>query len=133
MNNLLRVKCPKCQKVQDINGVTPCECGFTLEPQQGTVVLYRKGHPSGAMLGAGVYIDGQPFGHLAATETAAFSLPFGTHTFRMTLGAIRRCKDITVTITPENPVAYIRGAVKMGFWSNSMILTPSSPAEMPPR
>ena len=133
MNNLLRVKCPNCQKVQDISGITPCQCGFNLEPQQGTVTLYRKGHPSGAVLGAGVYINGQPYGHIAATEAVTFSLPYGTYNFRVTLGAIRRCKDIVVTVSPEFPNGYIQAAVKMGFWSNSMILTPSSPAEMPPR
>ena len=81
MNNLLRVKCPNCQKVQDINGITTCQCGFNLEPQQGTVTLYRKGHPIGSGVGAGVYIDGQPFGHLAVTEAVTYSLPFGSHTF----------------------------------------------------
>jgi hypothetical protein len=131
MNNLLRVKCPNCQKVQDINGITPCQCGFNLEPQQGTVTLYRKGHPAGAMVGAGVYIDGQPFGHIAATEMVTYSLPFGSHNFHVTMGATRKCKDIVVTISPEHPVGYIKSEVKMGFWSNTMILTPSSPAEMP--
>ena len=75
MNNLLRVKCPNCQKVQDINGITTCQCGFNLEPQQGTVTLYRKGHPIGSGVGAGVYIDGQPFGHLAVTEAVTETVP----------------------------------------------------------
>ena len=131
MNNLLRVKCPNCQKVQDINGITTCQCGFNLEPQQGTVTLYRKGHPIGAAVGAGVYINGQPFGHIGATEMVTYTLPYGTHTFHMTMGMTRRCKDIVVTLSPEHPQAYLRGAVKAGFWSNTMILTPSSPAEMP--
>lgn len=127
MNNQLRIKCPQCQKVQDITGPTVCQCGFHLEPQAGTITLYRKGSPVGSAVGAGVYINDVPFGHIAVTEKVTFSLPFGSHKFHMTMGMTRRCKDIVVNISPETPNAYIMGALKMGFWSNTIIMTPTTP------
>jgi hypothetical protein len=100
-------------------------------PQQGTVSVYRKGSPIGAALGFGVYINDQPFGHIAATESVTFTLPYGTYKFHMTCGATRRCKDLVVTLSPEFPAAYLRAAMKAGFWSNTILIDPMSPEEFP--
>lgn len=128
----LRTKCPQCKTVQDIQGATQCtNCGNPLMPQAGTISVYRKGSPIGAAMGFGVYINDQPFGHIAATESVTFTLPYGTYKFHMTCGATRRCKDMMVTISPEFPAAYLRAAMKSGFWSNTILIDPMKPEEFP--
>lgn len=41
------------------------------------------------------------------------------------------CTDLTVNITPENPVAYAKVYIKPGFWANSFVIEPSTKEEMP--
>ena len=131
MSNL-RTKCPQCGKVQDIQGATPCvSCSTQLMPQAGTISVYRKGSPIGAAVGFGVYINDQPFGHIAATESVTFTLPYGSYKFHMTCGATRRCKDLVVTLSPEFPATYLRAAMKAGFWSNTILIDPMKPEEFP--
>ncbi len=128
----LRIKCPQCGMVQDIEGAVPCSsCQTLLTPHPATVSVYRKGSPVGAMMGYGVYIDDQPFGHIAATESVTYSLPYGEHKFHMTCGATRRCKDMVVTLSPEFSAGYLRAAIKSGFWSNTILIDPVKPEEFP--
>lgn len=130
--NKLRIKCPQCGTVQDIEGAMPCtKCQAQLMPQPATVSVYRKGSPIGAAMGFGVYINDQPFGHIAATESVTFTLPYGTYKFHMTCGATRRCKDLMVTLNPEFPAGYLRAAMKSGFWSNTILIDPMKPEEFP--
>lgn len=130
--NKLRTKCPQCTTVQDIQGATPCtKCGTQLMPQEGTISVYRKGSPIGAALGFGVYINDQPFGHIAATESVTFTLPYGSYKLHMTCGATRRCKDLVVNLSPEFPAGYVRAAMKSGFWSNTILIDPMKPEEFP--
>ena len=49
----------------------------------------------------------------------------------MTCGMTRRCEDLTFTLTPEAPAAYVKASIRMGFWSNTIHLTPADPSEMP--
>ena len=132
MNARFRVKCPQCGQVQDINGPVPCKCGAQLAPQQGELRLYRMGNFMGAAAGFGVYIDEQPFGHIGNRETVAYSLPFGTHRIHVAQGMSRKCNDIMVTLSPANPFGYLKVRIKPGFWTNSFVLEPSTPEEMPP-
>ena len=132
MNGRFRIKCPQCGQVQDINGPVPCKCGAQLVPQQGEIRMYRMGNFWGAAAGFGVYIDEQPFGHIGNRETVAYSLPFGTHRVHVAQGMSRRCSDIMVTLSPETPYAFLKVRIKPGFWTNSFVLEPSSPEEMPP-
>lgn len=132
MNGNLRIKCTQCGNVYDINGATPCpKCNTVMSPFPGTVQVYRMGSPIGVAAGYGVYINGHPFGHIANTETVTYSLPFGTYTFHMTCGMTRKCTDLTVNLTPETPVGYLKAHIKPGFWTNSIVIEPSNPAEMP--
>jgi hypothetical protein len=100
-------------------------------PQAGTISVYRKGSPIGAAMGFGVYINDQPFGHIAATESVTYTLPYGTYKFHITCGATRRCKDMMVTISPDFPAAYLRAAMKSGFWSNTILIDQMKPEEFP--
>ena len=127
----LRIKCPKCGKVMDITGPTSCACGENLEAFPGTLKLYRKGSPIGVAVPYGVYFNDMPWGHLANTETGTYTLPYGTYRIHITLGATRRCKDVVVEITPENPVACFKAWVKPGFWSNTIIIDPCNESEIP--
>lgn len=128
----LRIKCPKCGKVMDITAPTICPgCNTPLQAFPGTIQVYRMGSPIGVANGYGVYINGNPFGHIGNTETVAYTLPFGTYTFHMTCGMIRKCKDITVTITPESPVAFLKGRIKPGFWAHSIVIEQCTAADMP--
>lgn len=131
MNGALRIKCPKCGKIVDISAPTTCSCGEQLGAFQGAVQVYRMGNPLGMAVGFGVYINGQPWGHLGNTETVTYTLPFGTYTFHMTHGVSRKCKDITVTLSPETPVAYLKARIKPGVFTNTVIIEPSDPSAMP--
>lgn len=126
-----RVKCPACGHVQDINGSAPCKCGAQLAPAGAQIKLYRMGSPIGIAIGFGVYIDNQPFGHIGNKETVVYSLPFGTHNIHVTAGASRRCTDMTVTLTPQAPLGCIKAHIKPGFLSNTVVLEPAAPQDMP--
>lgn len=128
----LRVKCPQCGNVVEIVGPTNCaKCGVPLAAFPASIMIYRMGSPLGVAVGAGIYINTQPFGMLANKETTLISLPYGTYNLHMTLGMTRRCTDMAITLTPEAPIAYIKAHVKPGFWSNTMVLEPSTPDQMP--
>ena len=128
----MRVKCPKCGNVVDITDYIPCsKCGAQLGPVGGAIQVYRMGNPIGIAAGFGIYIDGQPYGHLGNAESVCISVPFGTHTIHMTQGMNRKCTDLTVTLTPQAPIAYMKAHIRMGFWSNTIVIEPSTPDQMP--
>ncbi len=129
----VRGKCSKCGQVTDANGNYSCpKCGQPVSFEGlGMLQLYRKGSPLGIAMGFGIYIDGQPWGHLANKESIRIPLPFGTHTLHLTCGTNRRCNDLTFTLTPQAPCAYAKGSIKPGFWTNSMRIEPAQPSEMP--
>lgn len=131
---LFRIKCPSCGHVSDVAGDCPCsKCKNPLTvPTEGGVQIYRMGSPVGIAVGYGIYINGQPYGHLANRESVRIPLPYGTYTFHFTCGMTRKCEDITVTLSPENRVAYIKARIKMGFWTNKIIAEASKAEDMPP-
>lgn len=122
MSSLLRVKCPNCGEVQEIASVQNCKkCNATLDSaNNGTVTIYRKGSPVGVAVGYGIYINDQPYGHVANKETVTISLPYGNYNFHFTCGMTRRCNDAKISITPEKPNAYLKASIKMGFWTNTI-------------
>lgn len=134
MSNLLRTKCPSCGNVCDVAADAPCpKCnGMLTLPQEGGVQIYRMGSPLGIAVGYGVYVNGQPYGHLANKESIRIPLPYGTYTFHFTCGMTRRCEDVTVTLTPENRFAYIKARIKAGFWTNKIIAELANKEDMPP-
>lgn len=128
-----RTKCPKCGEYVESYGNCAClKCGQPISfDGMGFLQIYRMGSPVGIAMGYGIYLNGQPFGHLGNKQSIRIPLAFGTYTLHMTCGTARRCNDLTFTLTPQTPAAYIKAVIKMGFWSNSITLTPSNPAEMP--
>lgn len=130
---LYRTKCPKCGEFVESAGNCACaKCGQPITfDGMGFVQIYRKGSPVGIAMGYGIYLNGQPFGHLANKQSIRIALPFGTYTLHLTCGATRRCQDLTFTLTPQTPAAYVKGWIKMGVWSNTVIIEPAHPSEMP--
>ena len=132
MTGRYRVRCSRCGNVTDINTDIPCpQCGNQLAPMGGEIKLYRMGSPLGVAIGLGVYIDGQPCGHIGNKETVSYTLPFGTHTVHMTAGMSRKCVDMTVTLSPQAPVGYLKAHIKPGFISNTIVIEPALPQDMP--
>lgn len=110
--------CPKCKKPLDI-------------PGDAVIRLYRKGSPYGIAGGFGVYVNGEPMGHIGNKETIRIPVKYGTYTLRVAVGMSRKCNDFTVTLTPENRFANAKVWIKPGFWANSFVIEPATAEEMP--
>ena len=132
MAKMLRVKCA-CGHVSNI--VPGAVCPKCKQPVaisgDAVITLYRKGSPLGIAGGFGVYIDGEPYGHIGNKETIHIPLPYGTHNLHIATGMNRRCNDMQFTFTPENRRAFVKVWMKPGFWTNSFVLEPATPDEMP--
>lgn len=131
-NNMYRVKC-SCGHVMDAGVGSVCpKCKQQVAfPQGGSLYLYRKGSPLGVAGGFGIYIDGQPMGLIGNKQTVCIPLPFGQHNLHVAAGMNRKCTDLVFNLTPENPVAYSKVYMKMGFWANSFVIEPATREEMP--
>lgn len=121
----IRIKCPYCGEVTNSCAVNaPCpKCHQPLNVQeQGSIYVYRQGSPYGIAGGFGLYINGVPFGHIGNRELLRIPVPYGTYTIHSAVGMSRKCRDLTVAITPECPVAYTKVYIKPGFWTNSFVV-----------
>ena len=128
----IRYKCPQGHVFNGDENTKVCqECGQPLATEGcGALQLYRMGNMMGMAVGMGLYIDGEPFGHLANKESIRLVLPFGTHTVHMTHTSTRNCNDPQFTITPEAPIAFMKAHFgAMGF---KIVVEPAKPEEMPP-
>ena len=134
MSNLFRAKCPACGEVLDTAGDCNCpKCqNFIYLPREGILQLYRMGSPVGVAVGYGIYINGQPFGHVGNCQTVRIPLPYGRYNIHCTCGMTRKCEDLVVDITPENNYAYVKAHINMGFWSNTIKVEPARAEDMPP-
>lgn len=125
----MRIKCPHCGAVENVaaGGVSCPKCGKALESAVACVYLYRQGSPYGIAGGFGIYIDGQPYGHIGNKETLCIPLSYGSHTLHCAVGMSRKCRDLQVNLSPENPQAYAKVYIKPGFWTNSFVIEPMDP------
>ncbi len=128
-----RIKCPKCGEVLNIAGDQACpKCKESLTTEgKGEIQLYRMGSPLAVAAGYGIYMNDQPMGHIGNKESLRILLPYGTYTVRFTCGLTRKCQAATVTLSEEAPVAYVKGSIKAGFWSNTLIATVVTKEDMP--
>ena len=126
----LRVKCPHCQNVLNIpvgdNTCPKCKNDIPVSVE-ACIYLYRQGSPVGVANGFGIYINGEPYGHIGNTETVCMPLPYGTYNIHCALGMNRKCRDLQVTLTPENRQAFAKVHMRMGFWTNSFVVEPMDP------
>lgn len=130
MNSKLRIKCPKCGEASNITAGAPCpKCGnpIVLPPEGACIFLYRQGSFYGVAGGFGIYVNGQPYGHIGNRELLCLPLPYGTYNLHCAVGMSRKCRDLQVTLSPEMPQAYTKVYIKPGFWANSFVIEPMDP------
>ncbi|MBR3141831.1 MAG: hypothetical protein IKF09_01635 [Clostridiales bacterium] len=124
----LRIKCPSCGTVQDIeaSGAACKKCsGALILPEDGVIQIYRMGSPMGIAVGMGIYINENPMGHLANASTIKIPVAYGHYKVHMTHGTNRKCQDAEFDITPDNRVVCLKAHLKMGFISNKVIIEQS--------
>ena len=128
-----RMKCPNCAEVFNTGNDTFCpKCRNPMTVRQPALLqLYRMGNFVGCAGGFGIYINGEPYGHIGNKESLRFPLPYGSYRLHIAVGMSRKCEDLCFTLSPENPVVYAKTYMKPGFWSNSFVVTAARPDEMP--
>lgn len=130
-----RFKCASCGNVADYaNDGTPIfKCGKCGAPHtfDGQMILYRMGSPYGIGMGFAIYIDGEPFGHVANTQTVRILLPSGVHNIHVSCGMNRKCNDYSFTIDERYNTFSTKVYMKPGFVSNTLVLTPCPMSEIP--
>ncbi len=133
MASLWRIKCA-CGNVANAapGQVCPkCKRPYEFPQAGGYIQLYRKGSPMGIASGFGLYLNDQPLGYIGNKETVKMPVPFGTHKLHVAVGMSRKCTDLMINVTPQAPRAFVKVWMKPGFWTNSFVLEPASPEEMP--
>ena len=95
------------------------------------LTLYRMGSPLGIAGGFGLYINGEPYGHIGNRETLFIPLPYGVHNLHVAVGMSRRCQDLVFQIHPQNRQCYAKVRIKPGFWTNSFVIEQCGPGDMP--
>ena len=121
----IRIKCPHCGEVANVHSVdAPCsKCGKPLNVvEEGNIYIYRQGSAYGVAGSFGLYINGQPYGHIGNKELLRLPVKCGTYVIHSAVGMSRKCRELEVTISPENPAAYTKVYIKPGFWTNSFVV-----------
>ena len=130
MSATLRVICPHCAKPVNLSQsetlCPKCHQPIPLNPE-ACFYLYRQGSPYGIAGGFGIYINGTPTGHIGNRELLCFPVPYGTYNIHCAVGLSKKCRDMQVTLTPENRVAFTKVYMKPGFWTNSFVIEPVDP------
>ena len=130
-----KIKCPSCGYVYDAGFTSVCKkCNtpHTVDfANNGFIQLYRMGHFSGAMNAQGIYLNGEPMGHVANTGTALIELAPGRYTLHCTIGMCRNCEDLSLVIEPGKIIC-VKSQMKMGAIKNKILLHVVDPSEMPP-
>ena len=128
----IRMKCPHCGEAFNVNvnlGVVACpKCKNHIESsQEGKIYLYRQGSVYGVAGSFGIYLNGQPYGHIGNKELLCFPLPYGTYNIHSAVGMSRKCRDLQVTHSPDAPEAYTNVYIRPGFWTNNFVVEPMDP------
>ena len=126
----IRIKCPLCGDAGNVHAITDVcpECKKPMElTEEGNIYIYRQGSPYGIAGGFGLYINSEPYGHIGNKELLRLPVKYGTYNIHCAVGMSRKCQDMQVTISPENPVAYAKVYIKPGFWTNSFVVEPVDP------
>ena len=128
-----RVKCPGCGEAYDVPGNSVCrKCGSELNTgRPGMLRIYRMGSPIGVAAGFGIYLNGQPYGHVGNKQTVYIPLPYGEYNLHVTCGMSRKCRDLKINITPDDNYWCVKVHINPGFWSNTLCPERADPASMP--
>ena len=121
----IRIKCPHCgdaNNVHSVNDLCP-KCNQPLGVvEEGCIYIYRQGSPYGIAGGFGLFLNGEAFGYIGNKELLRVPVKFGTYNIHSAVGMSRKCQDLQVTVTPENPNVYTKVYIKPGFWANSFVV-----------
>ena len=121
----IRIICPFCNEAVNLHSTNePCpKCHQPLTfMEEGSIYIYRQGSPYGIAGGFGLFLNGQPFGYIGNKELLRIPVRYGTYTIHSAVGLSRKCEDLQVTVTPNNPVVYTKVYIKAGFWTNSFVI-----------
>ena len=134
MPKTLRFRCPKCGDVTDSPYGVPCrKCGTPLVGFGDSYIqIYRMGNFFGAASGMGIYINNLPFGSIGNRQSIMIPLPYGSYNLHFVQGISRRCEDLVVHLTPENPHGFVKVHMRPGVFSNTYVPEFARPEEMPP-
>ena len=126
----IRIKCPHCGDVNNVHSIydacPKCKNPMGLN-EEASIYIYRQGSPYGIAGGFGLYINGEPYGHIGNKELLRLPVTYGTYNIHAAAGMSRKCRDLQVTVSPEAPVAYTKVYIKAGFWTNSFVVEPVDP------
>ena len=132
MSAKLRIKCPHCGEAFNAHTVADacpkCRQATNIPADQGKLYIYRQGSFYGVAGAFGLYLNSTPCGFIGNKELLCFPLPYGTYNIHCAVGMSRKCRDMVVTLSPENPVAYTKVYIKPGFWTNSFVVEPVDPS-----
>ena len=126
----IRYKCPHCGDANNVVATaTNCpKCGQPLElPQEASIYIYRQGSVYGVAGGFGLFINGQPYGFIGNKELLRIPVKYGSYVIHSAVGMSRKCRDLQVNLSPENPNAFTKVYIKPGFWANSFVVEPMDP------
>ena len=129
----LRAKCPACGHVYDTTGNGNCpKCQQPVVfSEDGYIQVYRMGSPLGVAAGFGLYINGEPYGHLANKQSVRIPLPYGSYNLHFTCGMNRKGQDVMLTLSPDCRKGFAKVHMKPGFWSNKLIAEEAKEEDMP--
>jgi len=131
---LYRLKCPKCGEVMDAPEAQLCKkCGTMIEiPTDGCIQLYRMGNAMGFAAGMGIYLNGQPYGQIGNKQSIRIPLRAGSYKLHIVQNMSRRCNDPIIEIEPGSKMLHCyKVHIKMGFWSNTMVIERAHYSDMP--
>ena len=138
MSNLLRFKCPKCGKVQDVLGNAPCRKCHTIVtlPPDGVIQLYRMASCGGITSHMEIWLNGILLGYLGFDEAIRIPVPYGHYNVMMKFMDHKMSKykgvGLEFDVTPYNRIVYLKAArVIPGYMTNTTILEPATAEEMP--
>jgi len=131
--SMFRLKCSSCGQV--VNGEAGSACprcakAFTSDTSS-YIQSYRMGSPLGIAVGYGVYINGEPYGHLGNKESIRIPLPYGKYNISFTCGMTRKCDPLAVELSENAPIAYVKAHIQAGFFANKIVAEVADAASMP--
>ena len=138
MSTLLRFKCPKCGRVQDVPGNGPCrKCGVMITlPPDGVIQIYRMGSPLGMALKMKIFLNDILLGYIGNTESIRIPVPYGHYKMYMRMprkglhksyGAVQE-----FDITPANRFVFFKARSVPGNMTNTTYMEPVTADQMPP-
>ena len=125
MSAKIRIKCPHCSEAKNVHSIDEVcpKCHKPMDiAEEGNIYIYRQGSPYGIAGGFGLILNGQPYGYIGNKELLRIPVKFGTYNIHSAVGMSRKCQDLQVTVTPENPAVYTKVYIKAGFWTNSFVV-----------